>query len=248
MVDIKKIDMELYVRRKSGINSKEFIDYWNQIKNNREILNTAIEVVNNKYDSGMVFKGPVIVDCILADYENVDQRIYKQLIKNIYSIPEIARTKVFNDSTVGISYLVKSLLNDNLELNSKQKKFVYGEAINNNHTFNVDYFDLRYYLFSNNSWSLEEKKDLIKLFYSERELYDLLIQMQFDAISIMDQRLGYSLSLVEDIIFDYPNRKTSLFSNEEDVPAEVKEMLGFCDLMYKINPYKEGEKVFYLDN
>lgn len=248
MVDIKKIDMELYARRKGGINSREFIDYWDQIKNNVEILNEAIEVVNNKYDSGMVFKGPVIVDCILADYENLDQRIYKRLIKIIYSIPEIARTKVFNDSTVGISYLVKSLANKNLKLNAKQKNFVYREALNNNHTFNAGCFDLRYYMLINNSWSLEEKKKLIKAFYSEREFYDLLIEMQFDAVSIMDQRLGYSLSLVEDIIFDYPNRKTSLFSNEEDVPAEVKEMLGFCDLMYKINPYKEGEKVFYLDN
>ena len=246
MVDINRIERELFTRRKN-MDDSGFIAYWESIKSNKEVLEAAIEADVNKYNLKMDFKCPTIVDCILSDYDSVDKEIYESLIKIIYSIPEIARTKSFNDSTFGMSYLVKSLMNTELKLNTKQKDFVIQEAIENNHTINTGYYDLRYYMLRNNSWSDSEKSELIKTFFSESELYDLLIQCEFDAISIMDQRRGYPLSNNEGLVFDYPYEKVSILEDEEDIPPEVKELLDFSELMHRINPYREEEKVFYIE-
>lgn len=128
MVDIKKIDNELYIAR-YGLprvaNAK-----WTQIKSNPEVLREAVKVRRNKWNNGALVKGLNISDAMLIDYKDVDQVAYSELIKSIYTNTDIARLVMDGASNGGYSFLVMSLWNHSLRLTKEQKAFAVDEAMN----------------------------------------------------------------------------------------------------------------------
>ena len=244
MVDIDVLDMKLYdsIKEKSG--SEKLEDLWNQIRNDSQVLCEAIKVVKDPFNPTDNFRAPAVVECMLKDYENVDSDIYQRLISTIFENQDVARTLLFDGDCVGLSYLTRCLMNFNLALTPEQKNWVFCETLRANHTFNAGVYDLKYYILRNHSWSLEEKQNLILTFYGEREFYDSLIEWDFDSVCLVDQERGFSLSHCDDIVLDDPNAKLSSFLQEEDLSEEVKERLNFCSTMYRINNYRDGNKVY----
>ena len=130
MVDIEKIDDELYKVRHGSYNDTEFKKLWKKIRNNKEIQRAAVKIKRNKWDSGDITEGLTICECMLRDYENVDPEAYNELIENIYNNPDIARLVVGGAINRDFSFLLLSLANPNLKLSEEQKAFAVEEAMN----------------------------------------------------------------------------------------------------------------------
>lgn len=130
MQDFKQIENDLYgaiygIPRKGDVNQ-----IWDSIKSNDEMLAEAIKVEKDKLGERDLVKGLAICDCMLIDYESVDQEIYQKLVNLIYSNTDIARIVLDGASNGGYSYLLMTLWNPNLKLTEEQKKFAVSEAMN----------------------------------------------------------------------------------------------------------------------
>lgn len=130
MVDIEKIDDELYkaayiIKEASNCN-----EVWEKIKSSSNILREAVQVKKDKYNEKDTVNGLAICDFMLRDYDVVDEVAYMKLIDAIYSNIDIARMVINGASNGGYSFLLMSLWNHNLKLNEKQKSFAVNEAMN----------------------------------------------------------------------------------------------------------------------
>lgn len=103
---------------------------WKDIKEDKELLEEAIEVERDRFDERNILKGTAIARCMLIDYDNVDKEIYQKLVNTIYSDKDIARCVLDGYSNGGDSFLLMTLWNDDLKLTSEQKKFAVSEAMN----------------------------------------------------------------------------------------------------------------------
>lgn len=130
MVDIEKIDDELYTsiygKPKKG-NSHEI---WSKIVSNPEILREAVKVIKSKFNEYDIVKGLAIADQMLIFYDSVDKVAYNNLINSIYTNEDIARIVINGASNGGYSYLLMSLWNYDLKLTKEQKAFAVNEAMN----------------------------------------------------------------------------------------------------------------------
>ncbi len=130
MLEIEKVDDELY-RAMYGF--KKIGDahiIWETIKSKPEILKEAVKIKRNKWDNGDIVNGLTICDAMLTDFDNVNQVAYNELIQNIYTNTDIARIVIDGASNGGNSYLLMSLWNNNIKLTEKQKDFAVNEAMN----------------------------------------------------------------------------------------------------------------------
>lgn len=130
MTEFEKLDNDLYgsiygIPRKGNCE-----EIWNNIKSNDEILREAIEVRKDKFGERDLVKGLTICDCMLNDYKNVNQEIYQNLVRLIYSNYDIARIVLDGASNGGYSYLLMTLWNHSLKLTDEQKQFAVNEAMN----------------------------------------------------------------------------------------------------------------------
>ena len=130
MVDIEKLDNELYKARYINKNIDEYNKIWLKIKKMPEVLREAVKIKRNKWDNGDIVNGLAICEAILKDYENVDKFAYNTLINNIYSNTDIARIVIDGASNGGNSFLLMSFLNQKLKLTEEQKSFAVSEAMN----------------------------------------------------------------------------------------------------------------------
>ena len=130
MLEIEKLDNELYNALYGLPKIGDVGTIWGKIKSNPKILREAVKIKRNKWDNGYLVNGITICDVMLTDYCNVDQVAYNELIKNIYTSKDIARIVINGASNVGNSYLLMSLWNDNIKLTEKQKAFAVDEAMN----------------------------------------------------------------------------------------------------------------------
>lgn len=130
MLDIEKLNNELYKAVYVLRSEEEYRRIWNQIKSNPNILKEAIQVKRNKYNTNDTVKGLTICDRMLACYESVDEDAYQELIHTIYTNTDIARLVVDGYSNGGFSFLLMSLWNYNLKLTEEQKTFAVDEAMN----------------------------------------------------------------------------------------------------------------------
>lgn len=130
MLDIEKLDDQLYIAR-FGIPKVGDADaIWNQIKENTGILREAVKIKRNKWNNGDIVNGLTISDAMLIDYRDVDQVAYNELIKSIYTNTDIARIVMDGASNGGYSFLLMSLWNHSLKLTEEQKAFAVDEAMN----------------------------------------------------------------------------------------------------------------------
>lgn len=130
MINIDKIDEELYCSFYIVPNIGDYNKIWSSIKSDLNVLRKAIEIKRNKWDSADILNGPTIANFMLLDYENIDKKVYDELINYIYTNKAIARLVVDGASNGGYSFLLLSLSNDNLKLTEEQKQFAVNEAMN----------------------------------------------------------------------------------------------------------------------
>lgn len=130
MVEMEKLDDELYGAMYGLPKIGDAYAIWEQIKSKPEILREAVKIRRNKWDNGDLVNGLAICDAMLTDYRNVDQVAYNKLIQTIYKNTDIARIVINGASNGGNSYLLMSLWNDNIKLSERQKTFAVKEAMN----------------------------------------------------------------------------------------------------------------------
>lgn len=130
MVDIEKLDDELYRSRYGRPRVGDYNEIWERIKSNPEVLQEAVQVRRDKFDQYDTVKGLAICDAMLRDYKSVDEASYNNLINSIYTNPDIARIVLEGASNGGCSFLLMSLCNPKLKLTEEQKAFAVNEAMN----------------------------------------------------------------------------------------------------------------------
>lgn len=142
---------------------KSVLEY--KYKGFTNIANTTFTKANRKR-----IMAPYIGGLILRNHEEVDKDIYLDFINLIFSNTDIARNKLWIESSSifgEASYLLMALENDNLKLTNEQKNYAINE-IKNCKEVHGD-FSI-YYLINNKNFTLEEKQNLIfQLFDSEKE-------------------------------------------------------------------------------
>lgn len=130
MVDIEKIDDNLYKAVYGRPRIGKYDEIWNKVKNSKEILREAVQTKRDKFDERDTVKGLAICDSMLMDYRSVDEVAYNNLITSIYTNPDIARIVMNGASNGGYSFLLMSLWNHSLRLTEQQKAFAVNEAMN----------------------------------------------------------------------------------------------------------------------
>ena len=130
MLEIEKLDDQLYTARYGVPKVGDANSIWEQIKSKPEILREAVKIKRNKWNNGDIVNGLTISEAILIDYPTVDQVAYNELIKSIYENTDIARIVMDGASNGGYSFLLMSLWNHDLKLTEEQKAFAVNEAMN----------------------------------------------------------------------------------------------------------------------
>lgn len=130
MLNIDKIDDELYIAMYGIPKVGDVNEIWNRIKSNTEVLKDATKVVKDKFNQKDIVKGLTICSAMLMDCKSVDEVAYKELINSIYTNKDIARIVMGGASNGGNSFLLMSLWNRDLKLTEEQKAFAVNEAMN----------------------------------------------------------------------------------------------------------------------
>ena len=129
-MNIRQIDDKLYMAAFSPNAVGDYVEIWDSIKNNDEVLTEAIKVEKDKFGERDLVKGLSICHFMLIDYKNVNKEIYQNLVNLIYSNTEIARIVIDGYSNGGYSYLLMTLWNHELVLTEEQKQFAVSETMN----------------------------------------------------------------------------------------------------------------------
>lgn len=130
MIDIEKIDNELYKTIHIEKDRNKFLKLWKEIKQDINLLKEVITPCKDKFNQYDTVKGITICEQILYDYKSVNKEIYQKLINLIYTNKDIARTVINGASNGGYSFLLISLFNFDLNLTKTQKQFAVNEAMN----------------------------------------------------------------------------------------------------------------------
>ena len=130
MVDIEKLDDELYKSIYGNPRVGNYNEIWSKIKSNPDILREAVQIKRDKFNENDIVKGLTICDSMLKNYQSVDAVAYNNLINSIYTNKDIARIVIDGASNGGYSFLLMSLWNHNLKLTKEQKDFAVDEAMN----------------------------------------------------------------------------------------------------------------------
>ncbi len=129
-MDTFKIDEILYRDRYIKRCYEDYNFVWDIIKNDRNILNKAIEVKRDKFNENDTFTHLAIVELMLINYEDVPSDIYNKLVNLIYSNTDLARIVLDGAANGGYSFLLYTLFNYDLELSQEMKEYAQSEAMN----------------------------------------------------------------------------------------------------------------------
>lgn len=129
-MDTFNIDEMLYRDRYIKHCYEDYNFVWDIIKNDRNILNKAIEVKRDKFNENDTFTHLAIVELMLVNYEDVPSDIYNKLVNLIYSNTDLARIVLDGAANGGYSFLLYTLFNYDLELTQEMKEFAQSEAMN----------------------------------------------------------------------------------------------------------------------
>ena len=128
--DIEQLDKQLYKYWYFVPRENEVKKIWDYILINPKLQKEAITIVKDTNELNTV-KAPTICHRMLMYYQNVNTEIYQELIQEIYSDIDIARTAVEGDKiSGGLSFLLLSLKNNSLKLTEAQKAYAVDEALN----------------------------------------------------------------------------------------------------------------------
>ncbi len=229
--EVKYYNHLLYEAEYYGEKNKD--DIWNLIKDNKEVLNGAINITKNKWNEDTLY-GRVIAEEILNNYNDVPSDIYEKLIKIIYSNKDIAKTTL-NLSHRGYSFLLLTFHNPNLKLTEEQKKFAQEEAITNYNAHGVAPFDIRYHILMNDNFSITEKADLIYDFYEDDNVYNLYLDMWEWSIINSDR---VSKNLNANLLNEYSRKDLDNIYNNKSEADKIYEEITMCKLFHDMRPRK----------
>lgn len=129
MMNIKTVDKELYYEKYIKKDYDKLNELWNKVKDNKELLEEAIKVTQNKFGEDTL-ESLIISECMLITYDKVDNEVYQKLVDIIYSNEKIARKVLDGAANGGFSFLLYTLFNQKLKLTDEQKAFAVDEAMN----------------------------------------------------------------------------------------------------------------------
>ena len=85
MMDIKEVDKELYYQRYIKKDYDKLNELWNEVKDNKELLEEAIKVTKDKFGEDTL-QSLVICECMLITYDKVDNEIYQKDIEKNFVV------------------------------------------------------------------------------------------------------------------------------------------------------------------
>lgn len=241
MINIEKIDNELYKAMYGLPKAGNMNDIWGKIKSNPQILREAVKIRRNKWNNGDITNGIAISNAMLTDYEDIDSVAYNELIDSIYTNTDIARMAVSNTFDKGCSFLTMSLCNHNLKLTQEQKAFAISEAMSNDTQAhrNSGFFGIEYYILKNPNWTLEEKQKLIMDFWENDEDYDeYLEQWEWEVVNDNENYKGNSLPPFDryDLFNDWTYEKLLRYHQNQEITDRIWEEIEFCRQMHELRP------------
>ena len=247
MTDSKKIEGELYIATYGGITErspKKRNQIWKEIKDNKELLLDAIQVIRNKWNDGDTLKSLAISEAILTSAVTEDKapdEIYKKLAEEVFSNKDIARIALtapgFGDQ--GSSFLLICLWKEDFYLTEDQKQFVVSEAkekVNNNITHGYGEYDIRYYILKNENWTEEEKARLLKDFYPRQEEYEEVLDAW--EWGIVNEGLSYGPALEKSELYEYSYDQIHLNYQNQEVADSLWSEIEFCRQMHKLRTWE----------
>lgn len=247
MTDSKKIEGELYIATYGGITErspKKRNQIWKEIKDNKELLLDAIQVIRNKWNDGDTLKSLAISEAILTSAVTEDKapdEIYKKLAEEVFSNKDIARIALtapgFGDQ--GISFLLICLWKEDFYLTEDQKQFVVSEAkekVNNNITHGYGEYDIRYYILKSENWTEEEKARLLKDFYPRQEEYEEVLDAW--EWGIVNEGLSYGPALEKSELYEYSYDQIHLNYQNQEVADSLWSEIEFCRQMHKLRTWE----------
>lgn len=261
MENIDKLDDMLYKAMYGIPKTGDSESIWEQIKNDSSVLKEAIKVKKDKWNDKDIVNGLTICNAMLIDYKSVDQSIYNELIKVIYSNTDIARIVMNGAYNVGCSFLLMSLWNHNLKLTKEQKTFAVNEAMNRfgttkyntcnskvgamSHVHGVGPFDIRYHILRNPNWTLDEKKELVMDFYEDDNAYDdCLEQWELGILNDFSYYKGLELPTNDayELLNEYSYEMLLKHYGDKEVVDRIWSEIQFCKQMHQLRPMQYEKK------
>ncbi len=235
MLNIEKIDQELYIARYGLPRIGDANIIWARIKDNTEVLREAVKVRRNRRNTENIVNGLAISDAMLIDYRCVDQVAYSELIKSIYTNKDIARLVIGGVSNIGYTFLLMSLWNHSLKLTEEQKAFAVSEV--NTAVHGIGVFDIRYYILRNPNWTLEEKQKLIMDFWDNDEIYDeYLEQWEWSVVNDDENYKGQSFPPFDiyELFNEWSYDMLLEYYGNKETTDRIWEEIEFCKQMHKL--------------
>lgn len=253
MNNIKKYDEELYRLAYESIIEQNYKIFWSEIRKNKDLLKEAIKV--NINDNGIeTLNAITICDFILKDYKNIDKEIYNKLVNIILNNRNISRTKINNRSAANKTFLLRVINNKNNIIENKEKELCVSEATNTvaikrqnkiekiSEIHGMGTFDIRYYILKNPNWSINEKRKLLRKFYSYEEWERTLKEFELAVIYNNANFKGNPFSLLTiDSLYNYSYDELLNFYNNKEITNYIWNEIEFCKLMHKLRPIEEKQ-------
>ena len=231
---VNEYDYRLYNAIYEKEDKNEVLRIWNEIKENKEVLTSAIEVKKNKWGIDVVTSS-MICSMILVS-KDVDEDIYQKLIDLICSNKEIAKLHLYNRRFLNgnDTYLSTLIADYDLELTEKQKRFA-EEAAKSKLDFHFS--DLKQIILMNPNWQIEEKANLIYEFYTDEEWDEELETMEWDIINDPDNYKGEPFSFMDKAeLYEYRYEDLNEFYQNKETTDRIWEDISLCKLFHQIRP------------
>lgn len=252
MKNFQEINSEFIKKISSGM-PQDKVDAWVMVRSDKAFLRWAISPFKDKWGKDSV-NAPHVSEYILINHEDVADEIYLELVNRVFDTKDLARISLDGDRC---SFLLMTLYDHNLRLTDMQKDFAYQEAINDYDTVkfaNTDvyegvvcdhgfgYFDIKYWILRNPSWSVEEKKSLVYEFFADQDVYEEFLSNWesniFDEHSLdVINHDKYEFDFVQAMMYEYSYEYyLDMYGDNREVTDEIWSEIQFCSLMHLLRP------------
>lgn len=232
--EIREYENRLYKAVYAEHDENKCVEVWNEIKENKELLTSAIQVKKNKWEEDVVTSHIICRHMLISN--DVDKDIYQKLVDVIYSNEQLARCHLYIDPDLygRQTYLSKVICDYDLELTEEQKRFAEKEA-KSEHNFHDCY--LKRNILMNPNWAIEEKANLIYEFYTDETWDEELENMEWDIVNDSVNYRGEPFSFMDKTEL-YQYRYEDLFKvyQSEETTERIWEDISLCRLFHQIRP------------
>jgi len=211
-------------------------ELWQSYRDNVKLLKWAIETKQRKY-GGTVVKGISICEEILRHPQEGIKEVYDELFDLVLSNKEVAEIKqeirISLESRYHDSFLNLALQNEEKRLTPEQKEFVINEVLSDRACMHYrGNYDLRYLILMNQSWTEEEKKQLVVDLWDNDTDYEVTIDTYENAI--YGELHGY-ISDIGDMYELTPEKVTEAVGDPERA-SSIMDNINLCRMMTSVRP------------